>query len=162
MSSSRWDPWGDLISLREAMNSLLEESFVRSRPLGVQPGTLGLAVDVLETPEAFMIMASVPGVRPEDVTITVLGDTVRISGERRDEPPAGAGEGHRWLIRERHFGPFDRTVKLPAAVNVDGASAEFRDGVLIITLPKADESRPRTITVRTATSEATQPSSPAS
>jgi HSP20 family protein len=162
VSISRWDPWGDIISLREAMNSLLEESFVRPRPLGTQPGTLGLAVDVLETPQAFIVMASVPGVRPEDVTITVLGDTVRISGERRDEPPAGAGDGHCWLIRERHFGPFDRTLKLPAAVNVDAAAAEFRDGVLIITLPKADEARPRTITVRTRTGEETNPPATAS
>ena len=147
MSISRWDPWGDIISLREAMNNLLEESFVRSRS-GGPPGTLGLAVDVLETPSSFVVKASVPGVRPEDVSISVLGDTVRISGERRDEASTESSDGHRWLIRERSYGAFERTLKLPAPINVDAASADFQDGVLMITLPKAEEAKPRTIRVR--------------
>src|SRR5215217_4695885 len=85
MSSSRWDPWGDIISLREAMNNLLEESFVRPRSGGgAAPGSLGLAVDLLETPSAFILTASVPGVKPSDVSITVLGDTLTIAGHRAE------------------------------------------------------------------------------
>jgi HSP20 family protein len=150
MSSSRWDPWGDIISLREAMNNLLEESFVRPRTAGMPaPGTLGLAVDLLETPDAFILTASVPGVRPADVSITVLGATVTITGQR-DELRDGRREpeGSRWLIHERHFGTFDRSVKLPSPVKSDQATADFEDGVLTITLPKADEAKPRSITVR--------------
>lgn len=150
MSSSRWDPWGDIISLRDAMNNLLEESFVVPRAAGAPaPGTLGLAVDLLERPDAFVLTASVPGVRPADVSITVLGDTVTIAGQRdasrdsRREP-----EGSRWLIRERHFGTFDRSVKLPSHVKPDEATADFEDGVLTVTLPKAAAAKPRTITVR--------------
>jgi HSP20 family protein len=156
MSISRWDPWGDIISLREAMSNLLEESFVRPRgALGAPAGVLGLAVDVLETPEAFVLTASVPGVKAEDVSITVLGNTVRLSGERREEiEEQRDGEGRRWLIRERHFGAFDRSVELPMAIKADDASAEFSDGVLKVTLPKADEAKPRTITVRSASSVA--------
>jgi HSP20 family protein len=151
MSSSRWDPWGDIISLREAMNNLLEESFVRPRTAGAPaPGTLGLAVDLLETPDAFILTASVPGVRPSDVAITVLGDTVTIAG-KRDESRDGRREpeGSRWLIHERHFGTFDRNVKLPSPVKSDDATADFEDGVLTVTLPKADVAKPRTIAVRT-------------
>jgi HSP20 family protein len=158
MSSSRWDPWGDIISLREAMNNLLEESFVRTRADSAVPvGTLGLAIDLLETPDAYILTASVPGVKPADVSITVLGDTVTIGG-RRVEPDAQKGpEGSRWLIRERHFGAFDRAVKLPTVVKADEASAEFEDGVLTVTLPKAEEAKPRTIAVRSVDSAESAP-----
>jgi HSP20 family protein len=152
MSISRWDPWGDLISLREAMNNLLEESYVRPRPGGGGSGVAGLAVDVRETGDNFVITASVPGVRPEHVDITILGDTLRIRGEHKAETERqeGQGEQGRWLIRERRAGAFERTIGLPATVKADAANAEFRDGILTITLPKADEAKPRTIPVRGA------------
>ena len=149
MSISRWDPLNELVSLREAMNNLLEESFVRPRGGGGgAPGAAaGLAVDVKETPEAFVVTASVPGVGPQDVDITVLGDTLRIRGERREESE-NQGEQGRWLIRERRYGAFERTVTLPTTVKSDAAEADFRDGVLTITLPKAEEAKPRSIPVR--------------
>jgi HSP20 family protein len=147
MSISRWDPWGELVSLREAMNNLFEESFVRPRPGGVASAAVGLALDVRETPDAFTISASVPGVPAEDVEITVLGDTVRIRGERKEEREE-QGQGGRWLLRERRLGAFERSVSLPATVKADAASAEFKDGVLTITLPKAEEAKPRAIPVR--------------
>ena len=148
MSITRWDPWGDIVSLREAMNNLLEESFVRPRQ-GAPGQVAGLALDVRETPEAFVVTASVPGVPPEDVDITVLGDTLRIRGERREEREQG-GQNERWLIRERRFGAFERTVSLPTSVKSDAATADFKDGVLTITLPKAEEAKPRSIPVRGA------------
>ena len=157
MSSSRWDPWGDIVSLREAMNNLLEESFVRPRSANSPAaGSLGLAVDLLETPDAYVLTASVPGVKPGDVEITVLGDTLTISGRRADSPGDQRNpEGSRWLIRERHFGPFDRAVKLPSAVKADAATADFEDGVLTIGLPKADQAKPRSIAVRAVDPAAT-------
>src|SRR3712207_9498276 len=108
MSISRWDPWGDIVSLREAMNNLLEESFVRPRQGAGGPGPAGLALDVRETPESFVVTASVPGVPAENVDITVLGDTLRIRGERREEREEG-GQNERWLLRERRFGSFERS-----------------------------------------------------
>jgi HSP20 family protein len=135
--------------LREAMNNLLEESFVRPRS-GAAAGTSGLAVDVRETGDGFVVTASVPGVRPEDVDITILGETLQIRGEYSDESERqeGQGEQGRWLIRERRSGAFERTISLPASVKADAANAEFRDGLLTVTLPKADEAKPRTIPVR--------------
>lgn len=153
MSITRWDPFGDIVSLREAMNNLLEESFVRPRPgQGGVSGPAGLALDVRETPDAFVITASVPGVAAEQVDITVLGDTLRIRGERREERETG-GQGERWLLRERRFGAFERTVALPTTVKADAAQADFKDGVLTITLPKAEEAKPRSIPVRGAASQ---------
>src|SRR5689334_23292376 len=94
VSSSRWDPWGDIVSLREAMNTLLEESFVRPRP-GAPSGpglASSLALDVQETPEQFTVTASVPGVPASAIDIAVLGDTLRIRGHRQEETEEG-GEG---------------------------------------------------------------------
>jgi HSP20 family protein len=147
VSITRWDPWGDIVSLREAMNNLLEESFVRPRPGVSGPGMASsLALDVKETPDRFIVTASVPGVASSDIDITVLGDTLRIRGERKDETEE-SGEGGRWLLRERRFGSFERTVSLPALVNPEEARADFKDGVLTITLPKADVAKPRSIPV---------------
>jgi HSP20 family protein len=152
MSITRWDPWGDIVSLREAMNNLLEESFVRPRPGIPGPGMASsLALDVKESPERFTVTASVPGVPASDIDITVLGDTLRIRGQRKEETEE-TGEGGRWLLRERRFGAFERTVSLPAVVNPEGAAAEFKDGVLTVTLPKADMAKPRSIPVTGAAS----------
>ena len=133
MSITRWDPWGDIVSLREAMNNLLEESFVRPQPGTPGPGMASsLALDVKETPDTFMVTASVPGVPPSDIDITILGDTLRIRGQRKEEADE-TGEGNRWLLRERRFGAFERTVSLPSVVDSEGSSADFEDGVLTIT-----------------------------
>ena len=147
MSITRWDPWGDIVSLREAMNNLLEESFVRPHPGVSGPGMASsLALDVRETPDTFVVTASVPGVPPSDIDITVLGDTLRIRGHRK-EATGETGEGSRWLLRERRFGAFERTVSLPSTVDIETAAADFKDGVLTITLPKAVVARPRSIPV---------------
>jgi HSP20 family protein len=152
MSITRWDPWGDIVSLREAMNNLLEESFVRPQPGTPGPGMASsLALDVKETPDTFMVTASVPGVPPSDIDITILGDTLRIRGQRKEEVEE-TGQGNRWLLRERRFGAFERTVSLPSVVDSEGSSADFKDGVLTITLPKADVAKPRTIPIKGAAS----------
>lgn len=152
MSITRWDPWGDIVSLREAMNNLLEESFVRPQPGTPGPGMASsLALDVKETPDTFMVTASVPGVPPSDIDITILGDILRIRGQRKEEVEE-TGQGNRWLLRERRFGAFERTVSLPSVVDSEGASADFKDGVLTITLPKAEVAKPRAIPIKSAAS----------
>jgi len=153
MSISRWDPFGDFVSvsLRDAVSSLLEESVVRPRGgSGGGGGTVGgLPVDLRETPEAFVVTASVPGLAAADVDISILGDTLRIRGERQAEEEERA-DGGRWILRERRVGAFERALALPMSVKADQAEADFADGVLTIILPKADESRPRSIPVRGA------------
>jgi HSP20 family protein len=146
MSIQRWDPWRDIVSLREAMNSLLEESFVRPRA-GVGQ-TAGMPLDLRETDDGYVVETIVPGAKPEDVEISVLGDTLRISAEVQDKSEQS---GEKWLIRERRFGRFERALTLPMQVKADAATADFRDGVLTISLPKAEVARPRSIQVRPST-----------
>jgi HSP20 family protein len=147
MSMTRWDPWGEMVSLRDAMDRLLSESFIRPRG-ETSSGTMGsLAVDVREVGDNFEITAPIPGMSPDDLEITVLGDAVRIRGERRDQRQEG-GEGHRWLMREQRFGAFERTVRLPSPVKADAANAEFKDGMLTISLPKTEEAKERRIPIQ--------------
>jgi HSP20 family protein len=152
MSIQRWDPMREIVSLREAMNSLLEESFVRPRA-GMAAMTGGMPLDLRETDEAYIVETLAPGATPDGVEISVLGDTLRIVAEVKDE---GERDGEKWLIRERRFGRFERSISLPSNVKADEASADFNNGILKITLPKAEAARPRTIQVRSSSSREQQ------
>jgi HSP20 family protein len=142
----------EIVSLREAMNSLLEESFVRPRA-GMAAMTGGMPLDLRETDEAYIVETLAPGATPDGVEISVLGDTLRIVAEVKDE---GERDGEKWLIRERRFGRFERSISLPSNVKADEASADFNNGILKITLPKAEAARPRTIQVRSSSSREQQ------
>jgi HSP20 family protein len=147
MSITRWDPWGEAVSLRQAMDSLLQESVVRPRSGAGGATAVTLALDVEDRGDEFMITTPIPGMKPENVEISVLGDTLRIRAERRDERRE-EGDGKRWLLREQHYGAFER------AVTADQANAEFTDGILTITLPKAEETRERRIPIQAAQNQA--------
>ncbi len=151
MSISRWDPFGEMVSLRDAMNNLLAESVVRPQQgtSGAETG-ISMALDIHETADTFVVSAVLPGVGADDVDVTVLGDTLHMAGRRQEERRQGA-EGGRWLLREQRFGAFSRVVRLPTTVNADAVEAEFRDGILTITLPKANEARSQSIPVRAGT-----------
>ncbi len=140
------------MSLGDALAAISEEKFVpasASRP-GKDQRQVALALDVLETPDVFEIHASVPGIDAEQIEIMVHGDGVRIAGERTvaDSGRATEESDYRWLVRERPTGRFDRSVSLPSTIRPDGAAAEIADGVLIVTLPKADASQVHVIPVR--------------
>jgi len=113
----RWEPFRELISLREAMDRLFEESFVRPwagwlAPVGVET----LAVDMYETDDAIVIKSAIPGVKPEDLDVSVSGDTLTIKGEI-PEPP----ENVDYILRERRYGPFSRTLTFNIPVQADKA-----------------------------------------
>ena len=119
MTIERWEPFRDMISLREALNSLLAESFVRQ---GGPPSTGGatmLPLDVAETEGEFVIKASLPGIKPEDVHITVYGDTLTIRGESKAEEEK---KGTHWHVRERRVSSFARSLSLGAPIHADAAS----------------------------------------
>jgi HSP20 family protein len=128
------------------MDELLEESFVppRQRRLGQQQEQrLRLPLDVYTTPEEIVIVASMPGLTPDEVDISIDGDRLTIRGELR--PPL---ENVDYLFQERGYGPFSRTLTLNVPVNTNQAEAVFENGVLTLTLPKAEESKPKTIAVK--------------
>ncbi len=144
MAIQLWDPFREAISLSDAMNALLRESFIRPSSFLAQDGTATLPLDVSETENEFVIKASLPGVKPEDVQITVHGDTLTIRGECKAEEEK---KGEQWHLRERRFGSFQRSVTLPVPVSSDRADARYEHGVLTLTLPKAEEARPRQIKI---------------
>jgi HSP20 family protein len=144
MAVERWDPFREMVSLRDAMNSLLQESFVRPGGLQGGGGTATLPLDVKETDHEFVVKASLPGVKPEDVQITVHGDTVTIRGESK---AVEEKKGETWHMRERRYGSFQRSVSLGTPVDSDKANAKFEHGELTLTIPKSEKARPRQIKV---------------
>lgn len=146
MTTQRWDPMREIVALREAMNNMLDDTLVRPRA-GVNAMITGMAIDLKETADNFIVESVLPGVAPEQVEITILNDTLRIKAESVD---SSEEEGETWLIRERRHGRFERSITLPATVNADEASADFENGILKIVLPKSEAQRPRTIQVRSA------------
>ncbi|RLC59009.1 MAG: Hsp20/alpha crystallin family protein [Chloroflexi bacterium] len=142
----RWEPFRDLISLREAMDRLFEESFVRPRTGWLAPlGAETLAVDMYETDDAIVVKTAIPGVKPEDVDVSIAGDTLTIKGETKAEEEV---KEENYIRRERRYGSFCRSLTLPVPVVADDAEAEFENGILTLTLPKAEEVRPKTIKVK--------------
>jgi HSP20 family protein len=145
MAFELWEPFREAVSLRDAMNSLLQESFVR-------PGTshssaaaaVMLPVDVAENENEFVVKASLPGVKPEDVQITIQGDALTIRGESKTMEER---QGERWHVRERRHGAFHRSLSLGTPVDSDKAHADYEHGVLTLTLPKAEASKPRQIKI---------------
>jgi HSP20 family protein len=148
MSIVRWEPFSDLMTLRDAMDKLFEESVVRPRGWLAPTGAAELAVDVYETENDLVVTAAVPGVKPEELEVTVTGDALSISGETKSETTSEKANFYR---QERHYGAFSRTVALPMPVQVDKAEAKFKDGVLTLVLPKSEATRPRSIKINAET-----------
>jgi HSP20 family protein len=142
----RWEPFRDLISLREAMDRLFAESFIRPHSGWLAPlGAEALAVDVYETDQDVVVKSSVPGIQPEDIDITITGDTLTIKGETKAEEKVEKAD---YIRQERRYGAFSRSLTLPTTIVAEQAKAEFEDGVLTLTLPKAEEVKPKTIKVK--------------
>ena len=142
----RWDPFRDMVTLREAMDRLFEESFVRPRgALASAEGVASLALDVFESADDVMVKASIPGLKPEDIDISITGDVLTIKGETHGEKEEKQGNYH---LRERRWGAFQRAVSLPTLVKADKADAVFENGVLTLTLPKVEEVKPKSIKIK--------------
>ena len=141
----RTSPLGELVTLRQAMDRLFEDSFVRPRVwAGSWSETAALAMDIRSTPDALVVEAALPGVKPEEVDITVEGGTLSITGEFRSERNEGEGD---YLVQELRRGSFSRTVTLPEGLEPDKATATFEHGVLTLRIPKAEEVKPRQIKI---------------
>ena len=157
MSMNRFDPFREMLTLREAMAQLLEESVIRPGAVSgpaARGGAQSLALDVHERDNNFVVRASLPGVRPEDVQVTVHGDTLTIRAETKGEEERNQGG---YLLRERHAGVVQRTVTLPAPIESDEVQAEYEHGVLTLTLPRSRASMPRRIQVRAGAGGGGQP-----
>jgi HSP20 family protein len=144
---SRWDPMREMMSMRSQMDRVLNDWLTTAGGWreGESGGMHHLLLDVSESDEAYNVCASIPGIKPEDLNISVQNNTLTIQGETKQEQDR---EGEQWHLRERRYGQFQRTITLPTNIEPDQIGAEYTDGVLTLTLPKSRESMPRKINVR--------------
>lgn len=143
---TRWDPFQEAMTLREAVNKLFEESLVPNVPAR-NGGSFAPALDLSETADAFIVEAAVPGLKAEDLNITFENSVLTISGEVRQSEETKERNYHRI---ERRYGRFARSVGLPTSVRGDAIEARLENGVLHLNIPKAEELKPRKITVNVA------------
>jgi|SwirhirootsSR2_FD_contig_51_6784478_length_966_multi_3_in_0_out_0_1 HSP20 family protein len=144
MAIQAYEPLREMVSLRDAMNSLFQESFVRPLGLPAESSSVMLPLDITEDENEFVLKMSMPGVQPEDVHITSHGHDLTIRGEIKAEQEK---KDRHWHVRERRCGQFQRTVTLPTMISPDQAHASFEHGVLTLLLPKAEEAKPKEIKI---------------
>jgi HSP20 family protein len=153
MTLVRRGPFGDLLSLRQAMDRLFEESFMSPRTWQFgdeQP----VPMDVYASDDEVVVRAILPGVKPEEVDITVEGTTLTIAG---DTTVTADGREGSLLLQEIRRGRFMRTLSLPADLEPDKATATFEDGILTLRIPKAEQLKPRQIKITTGDGQHEQP-----
>lgn len=131
-----------MLALRQAMDRLLGESYVRPLSLWPQLELAEVPIDMYQTDKDVVVKATLPGVDAEDVEISITGDILTIRGEHSEEEEANEGD---YIHRERRIGTFSRSVLLPASVDSNKADAVFDKGVLTVTLPKKEAAKPKKI-----------------
>jgi HSP20 family protein len=145
MTIARFSPMTDIVSLRDAMDRLFEESYIRPNSwTGLAAGHLAVPVDLWETKDAYHLRADVPGVTPDQLEINATSDTISIVGEVKGQADV-TNDG--WIRQERRVGKFQRAFTLPMAIDPTKVDATFENGVLQLVLPKAENVKPRTIKV---------------
>lgn len=140
---TRWDPFREMVSMRRAMDRLIDSSF--GDELGQSAAEWGLPLDVVEDEDGFTVKASLPGVKPEDVEVTFNKGLLSIRGEMKDESETTQGQYH---LRERRFGAFSRAISLPSSVKADDIQAAYEDGILTLKMPKSEEVKPKRIEIK--------------
>ena len=139
----RWDPFAEFAGL----SGILDRAHL-SVPTGhIRRFDLAPAVDLSETDNEVVVKASLPGVKPEDVDISVNDGILTVKGEKKSDDKT---EGENFYRREIRYGAFSRSIPLPAAVDQDKAEAAFTDGVLTVTLPKSAEAKPKQIKIKSS------------
>jgi HSP20 family protein len=142
MAMARWTPFQEFPTLRDAMDRLFEQSVVRPNGWNGQGWHAALPLDVYADGDNFVIEAALPGLDPDAVNVSVLGNQVTISGEYPAAP-----EGRQYLFRERGTGHFERTIYLPTDLDAEKTEAHYEHGMLRLTLPKAESAKPRRISL---------------
>ena len=146
MSLTKWDPFESIVPLRDAMNCLFEESFISPRfELFTFGRTFPLDVYEAEDHVSYVVHASLPGLKPEEVQITALGDTITIKTTKKEEKKE---EEKSYVRRERYEGEMIRTIVLPGGIKPEAIEATYEHGVLTLHIPKAEEVKPKQIAVK--------------
>jgi HSP20 family protein len=140
MAIARWSPFQEFPTLREAMDRLFEQSVVRPTGWSGSAWQAALPLDVYAEGDNFVVEAALPGLDPDAVNVSVLGNQVTISGDYPAAP-----EGRQYLFRERGAGHFERSIYLPTELDADHTEARYEHGMLRLTLPRAESAKPRRI-----------------
>ncbi len=143
MSIIRWEPFDEMMSLRESMDRLFGDFFTR-RPRGAAPLVWQPATEVFETDSEIVVKAELPGIDPKSVTVTITAEGLCIKGEAKADHEE---KGRNYYRRELRYGAFQRTVPLPTEVKSEETKASFRHGILEVKVPKAERVRPKTVKV---------------
>ena len=145
-SLMRWEPIRESRRIQDLLDRFVDRTVV-GEPW-FEGGYLGrLPLDVYTTDEAWIVKANVPGFKPEEIEISVTGDTLTIEGETKQELESNGDEG-KYLVRERRVSNFARSLTLPGKLEAEQAKAEFENGVLTLTLPKPEQTKPKRISVK--------------
>src|SRR4051812_43296766 len=145
--SRRPSPFSELVTLRQAMDRLFDDTVFRPLTAYSNQGDLArLPLDVRTTPDALHVEAALPGIAPEDVDITVENGTLTIRAEDRTER---TGDEKGWVVREISRGSVMRSIALPTGLEADKAEATFEHGVLKLRIPKAEQVKPKQIRIST-------------
>lgn len=151
----RWQPMNEMLSLRDAMDRLFEDSWVSHRAWNHVPAAwVEPTLDVYETADNVVMKTAIPGVKAEEVEITVKGNYLALSGESKEESET---KDKNYLRRETRVGAFSRMIELPNGLQTDKADAKFENGMLTITFPKAEQVKPKKIQVQTVDSKTVEP-----
>ena len=145
-SLMRWEPFRESRKLQYLLDRFMDRSYVDT-PWFDGGSTGRLPLDLYQTDEAWVIKVNIPGFKPEDIEISVSGDTLAIQGELKEQFE-GVDDETKYLVRERHLSSFSRSLNLPGILDADKAQAEFGDGVLTLTLPKPEQIKPKRISVK--------------
>jgi len=140
-SLMRREPYGELESVNQAMNRFLDDSLVRSsRSADIAP-----ALDMYETDNEYVIKIDVAGADPEGIEVRLVGDGLTIKGEIKSD---GEVNGRTYIWRERRSGQFIRALQVPQGGDASQLSAEYDSGVLTLIVPKAEETKPKSIQIK--------------
>ena len=154
MAIGRYEPFTRLMTLRDAIDRMFDEAFGRGGITRMAAGSI--PIDMFERQDELMVMAAVPGAKPEDVDISVTGDTLTIRATIHSEAEKEEAARWNWYFRELDYGQFSRTISLPFPVSADKADARFENGLLYLRLPKAVEAMPKRIRVQSAPAQSQQ------
>jgi HSP20 family protein len=145
MAIVRWEPFRDLMTTQREFDRLFKEAF---SPFfgegGLSTRTWAPPVDIYETENDIVLKAELPGIDPKDVEVRVEDSTLYLRGERKFEKEVKDEDYHRV---ERSYGSFARSFSLPNSINTEKVKAEYKDGLLTLTLPKREEAKPKTIKI---------------
>jgi HSP20 family protein len=140
---TRWDPFQEMLNLRRTVDRLFDNASPDHE--WAQPPLWGLAVDVVENKDDFIVKASIPGINPDDLDVSYSDDTLTIKGEIKSDNEVKENQYH---LRERRYGSFTRSISLPTKIKGGAIEASYQNGVVTLRLPKAEEVKPKRIAIK--------------